>query len=258
MTRRSRSSRTRARRSAAGCSSCGASSSAAGRRRPALDRGAEEPLRAEAGQARARRTAPSCSSSGAATEPCSGASTRSPGRRRPLAIVPAGTANLFATNLGIPQDIEQAVAIGLRGERRKLDVGPLQRRALRRHGRRRLRRGDDPARPTARSRIASAGSPTSGPARKNLRAKPFKAKISVDGAPLVRRQGELHPRRQRRPAVRRRRGVRGRDAPTTASSSSASSTPTASSTGRARSPAPRPGTPSARRSCRRRRRRRSR
>ena len=40
-----------------------------------------------------------------------------------LAVVPAGTANLFATNLGIPQDIEQAVTIGLRGERRKLDVG---------------------------------------------------------------------------------------------------------------------------------------
>ena len=36
-----------------------------------------------------------------------------------LAILPAGTANLFATNLGIPKDIEQAVAIGLRGERRR-------------------------------------------------------------------------------------------------------------------------------------------
>ena len=63
-----------------------------------------------------------------------------------LAIVPAGTANLFATNLGIPQDIEEAVAIGLHGDRRKLDVGTLQRRALRGHGRRRLRRGDDPRR----------------------------------------------------------------------------------------------------------------
>ena len=40
-----------------------------------------------------------------------------------LAIVPAGTANLLATNLGIPQDIQEAVAIGLRGERRRLDVG---------------------------------------------------------------------------------------------------------------------------------------
>jgi len=40
-----------------------------------------------------------------------------------LAVIPAGTANLFATNLGIPRDIEQAVAVGLRGDRRVLDVG---------------------------------------------------------------------------------------------------------------------------------------
>ena len=40
-----------------------------------------------------------------------------------LAIVPAGTANLLAGNLEIPQDIERAVEIGLLGERRKLDVG---------------------------------------------------------------------------------------------------------------------------------------
>src|SRR6476660_5858216 len=32
-----------------------------------------------------------------------------------LAVIPAGTANLFATNLGIPRNIEQAVAVGLRG-----------------------------------------------------------------------------------------------------------------------------------------------
>lgn len=41
----------------------------------------------------------------------------------PLAIVPAGTANLFASNLGIRQDIEEAVAIGLGQTRRTLDVG---------------------------------------------------------------------------------------------------------------------------------------
>jgi diacylglycerol kinase (ATP) len=42
-----------------------------------------------------------------------------------LAILPAGTANLLATNLGIPKDLEQAVAIGLHGSRRSLDVGVL-------------------------------------------------------------------------------------------------------------------------------------
>ena len=40
-----------------------------------------------------------------------------------LAIIPAGTANLFASNLGIPHDIEEAVAIGLRGDRHEFDVG---------------------------------------------------------------------------------------------------------------------------------------
>jgi diacylglycerol kinase (ATP) len=40
-----------------------------------------------------------------------------------IAIIPAGTANLFASNLGIPRDIEQAVDIALHGTRRKLDVG---------------------------------------------------------------------------------------------------------------------------------------
>jgi diacylglycerol kinase (ATP) len=40
-----------------------------------------------------------------------------------LAILPAGTANLFATNLGIPKDLKEAVKIGLNGSRRQLDVG---------------------------------------------------------------------------------------------------------------------------------------
>jgi YegS/Rv2252/BmrU family lipid kinase len=43
-----------------------------------------------------------------------------------LAVIPAGTANLFARNLGIPADIEQAVAIGLRGARRCFDVGRFE------------------------------------------------------------------------------------------------------------------------------------
>ena len=42
-----------------------------------------------------------------------------------LAIVPAGTGNLVATNLGIPKDIRKAVDIGLHGDRRKMDVGRI-------------------------------------------------------------------------------------------------------------------------------------
>jgi diacylglycerol kinase (ATP) len=41
----------------------------------------------------------------------------------PLAVIPAGTANLLAHNLGIPADIERAVDIGLAGSRRNLDLG---------------------------------------------------------------------------------------------------------------------------------------
>jgi diacylglycerol kinase (ATP) len=42
-----------------------------------------------------------------------------------IAILPAGTANLLATDLGIPKDLPQAVAIGLHGNRRSLDVGVI-------------------------------------------------------------------------------------------------------------------------------------
>jgi diacylglycerol kinase (ATP) len=41
----------------------------------------------------------------------------------PLAIAPAGTSNLFATNLGIERDIAEAVEVALHGDRRRLDVG---------------------------------------------------------------------------------------------------------------------------------------
>src|SRR5881398_143498 len=40
----------------------------------------------------------------------------------PLAIVPAGTANMLAGNLGIPQDVAEAVRIGFHGRRRALDL----------------------------------------------------------------------------------------------------------------------------------------
>ena len=43
----------------------------------------------------------------------------------PMAIVPAGTANLFASNLAIPQDLAEAVRIGFHGRRRKLDLGVI-------------------------------------------------------------------------------------------------------------------------------------
>ena len=50
-----------------------------------------------------------------------------------IALVPAGTANLLATNLGIPKDIDGAVATGLQGS---------VRHDRRRHDERRALRGD--------------------------------------------------------------------------------------------------------------------
>jgi diacylglycerol kinase (ATP) len=104
------------------------------------------------------------------------------GSKTPLAILPAGTANLLATNLGIPQDIQQAVAIGLEGERRKLDVGRFngERFAVMAGA------GFDAAmleqaEGTLKDRLGRVAYVWSG--SQNLRSKPFKAKIEVDGAP---------------------------------------------------------------------------
>ncbi len=43
----------------------------------------------------------------------------------PVAILPAGTANLFASNIGIPVDLPAAVRVGLHGQRRRLDLGKV-------------------------------------------------------------------------------------------------------------------------------------
>jgi YegS/Rv2252/BmrU family lipid kinase len=104
------------------------------------------------------------------------------GSDTPLAIVPAGTANLLATNLGIPKNIEQAVAIGLDGERRPLDVGRFngERFAVMAGA------GFDAAMieqadGALKDRLGRAAYVWTG--SQNLRAKPFKAKIRVDGVP---------------------------------------------------------------------------
>ncbi len=96
-----------------------------------------------------------------------------------LAIVPAGTANLFATSLGIPRTIEAAVAVGLRGERHRFDAGRFngERFAVLAGA------GFDVAMIRdaggLRDRIGRAAYLWSG--SKNLRLKPFRAKIKVDG-----------------------------------------------------------------------------
>ncbi|MGX6605837.1 diacylglycerol/lipid kinase family protein [Micromonosporaceae bacterium Da 78-11] len=44
----------------------------------------------------------------------------------PLGIMPAGTGNLLATNLGIPADLEKAVDIAFHGKRHRIDLGKLE------------------------------------------------------------------------------------------------------------------------------------
>jgi len=47
------------------------------------------------------------------------------GRDVTLAVIPAGTSNLLATALEIPEDLEEAVHVGLHGDRRVLDTGTV-------------------------------------------------------------------------------------------------------------------------------------
>jgi diacylglycerol kinase (ATP) len=96
-----------------------------------------------------------------------------------LAVLPAGTANLFATNLDIPQDIEQAVAVGLRGERRRVDVGRFKKErfavmAGAGFDAAMIRDADD-----LKARVGRAAYLWSG--SRNLPAKSFGAEIEVDG-----------------------------------------------------------------------------
>jgi diacylglycerol kinase (ATP) len=104
------------------------------------------------------------------------------GSRTPIAILPAGTANLLATNLGIPKDLEQAVEIGFSGVRRQIDVGRLngERFAVMAGAGFDARMIGD-ADGTLKDRFGRLAYVWTG--AKHLRDKPFRAKIAVDGAP---------------------------------------------------------------------------
>jgi diacylglycerol kinase (ATP) len=99
-----------------------------------------------------------------------------------LAIVPAGTANLFATNLGIPADIEAAVAVGLHGARRRLDLGRFNGEhfavmAGAGFDAAMIRDAGDGGLKERLGRVAYVWTGS-----ENLRSKPFRADIRVDGA----------------------------------------------------------------------------
>jgi YegS/Rv2252/BmrU family lipid kinase len=97
-----------------------------------------------------------------------------------LAVIPAGTANLFASNLGIPEDIAEAVDVGLHGRQQRLDVGKM-------NGEHfavmagagldaRMIRDTDGGPKDKFGKLAYVWA-----ASKNLRVEPFKARIEVNG-----------------------------------------------------------------------------
>jgi YegS/Rv2252/BmrU family lipid kinase len=98
-----------------------------------------------------------------------------------LAIVPAGTANLFASNLGIPKDIAEAVEIGLHGDRRRLDVGRFngERFAVMAGAGFDAAMIRDASSGGLKERFGRAAYVWTG--SENLRSKPFRAEIEVEG-----------------------------------------------------------------------------
>ena len=99
-----------------------------------------------------------------------------------LAIIPAGTANLFATNLGIPSDIEGAVTVGLHGARRRVDLGRFngERFAVMAGAGFDAAMIRDAADGSLKERLGRVAYVWTG--SENLRSKPFRADIEVDGA----------------------------------------------------------------------------
>jgi diacylglycerol kinase (ATP) len=102
------------------------------------------------------------------------------GSKAALAIVPAGTANLLASNLGIPRHIESAVEIGLEGARTKLDLGRVNgERFATMAGAGFDARVIHDADIDVKRRLGRMGYVFA--VSKNLHAEPFDAEIEVDG-----------------------------------------------------------------------------
>jgi YegS/Rv2252/BmrU family lipid kinase len=109
------------------------------------------------------------------------------GTKTTLAIIPAGTANLLATNLGIPKDLKAAVAIALGPHRRKLDVGRMNGEGFAvmagaGFDARMIGAADGPL----KDRFGRLAYVWTG--ARSVRVKPFEARIEVDGKKWYRGQ----------------------------------------------------------------------
>jgi diacylglycerol kinase (ATP) len=105
---------------------------------------------------------------------------RTAGADVPIGVIPAGTSNLFATNLGIPHDLCAALDIALGGRRRRLDVGSFNGErfgVMAGVGFDALMIAD--ASRSMKDRLGRAAYIVTG--AKNLRRSPVEAKIDVDG-----------------------------------------------------------------------------
>ena len=105
----------------------------------------------------------------------------------PLGVLPAGTGNLLARNLGLPLNLDEALAVGLGGTDRRLDVGTANGRTFV------AMAGlgfdaellDSTGEPLKR-RLGWAAYVVSG--LRHLGARPVRASLRADGGPVLRRR----------------------------------------------------------------------
>ncbi len=105
----------------------------------------------------------------------------------PLGVLPAGTGNLLARNLGLPLSLDEALAVGIGGRNRQLDVGTANGRTFV------AMAGlgfdaelmDSTGEPLKR-RLGWAAYVVSG--LRHLGARPVRASLRADGGPVLRRR----------------------------------------------------------------------